>query len=508
MSPETIFETGYGKVAGSIIDGVQLFRGIPYGGPTEGTGRWLPPTRPAPWTGVFDATRNGPRAIQPPGSIFTTPVLGPYFSGGRADAGEWSHQDDSENCLVLNVLTPAAAGKRPVMVYIHGGGFFTGSGALTLFADKFVREQDVVLVGINHRLNVFGYLYLGGLSERYAQGNPGQLDLIAALEWVRDNITHFGGDPANVTIFGESGGGGKISALLGMPAAKRLFKRAIVQSGSLTHAGSAAEGTEAAKTIMDNLGLAEGDVDSLAALPAQRIFGALAARAGGPPLGMRLGPVVDGVTLPEQPWEPAATAHAAGIPLLIGCCKDEATLFARDNPAVYSLDWKGLHAELEKTGLSAADTGSLMELYRRLHPAESASDLYFRIRTDRTMRSRVYAQAELKLAQGDPLYMYYFSWNTPDGDGQLRAFHTADLPLEMRVVLHPQAEELSKQLASAWAGFARDGNPGSALLPAWPQYDLEKRATMVFDIPACTVVDDPDGEAREFLKDRPSDGVL
>jgi len=260
--------------------------------------------------------------------------------------------------------------------------------------------------------------------------------------------------------------------------------------------------------IMANLGLGVSDVEALEALPAERLFGALTPRAGGPPLGMRLAPVVDGITLPEQPWEPAATPYAAGVPLLIGCCKDEATLFARDNPAVYHLDWDGLRAELARTGLNAADTASLVDIYRRAHPAESASDLYFRIRTDRTMRSRVYAQAELKLAQGDPVYMYYFSWNTPDGNGELRAFHTADLPLEMRIVLHPEAEELSKQLASAWAGFARDGNPGSALLPSWPRYDLEKRAVMVFDIPSCSVVNDPDREAREFLKDRPFEGVL
>jgi len=221
-----VAETVYGRVRGASVRGVHVFRGIPYGGPTEGAGRFMPPSKPAKWAGVRDATVTGPRCTQGEGNIFLHPIIGEYFGGGRADRVELARQTDSENCLVLNILTTGLRGKRPVMVYLHGGGLASGSGLLTLYGDGLPREQDVVVVGVNHRLNVFGYTYLGGLSPKYATGNAGQLDLIAALEWVRDNIAQFGGDPAKVMIFGESGGGAKVSALLAMSAAKGLFHRA------------------------------------------------------------------------------------------------------------------------------------------------------------------------------------------------------------------------------------------------------------------------------------------
>ncbi|MGW8317383.1 MAG: carboxylesterase family protein, partial [Bacteroidales bacterium] len=225
-------ETSYGKVKGYEFRGVKIFLGIPYGNTTDGVARFLPPAAPKNWTGVKDCTANGSRCIQGGRSIFETDLLGPYFSGGRNDRFELSKQPSGEDCLNLNVLTPGLMGKRPVMVYIHGGGFQDGGGLLSVFSDRHVNEQDVVLVGINHRLNVFGYTYFGGIDKKYEIGNPGQLDLVAALEWVRENIGNFGGDPENVMIFGESGGGAKISTLLAMPAATGLFHKAAIQSGS------------------------------------------------------------------------------------------------------------------------------------------------------------------------------------------------------------------------------------------------------------------------------------
>jgi len=494
-----VAETVYGKVRGAGADGVYIFRGIPYGGPTEGAGRFMPPSKPEKWTGVRDATVNGPQCVQQGGNVFTSPQLGDYFAGGRADRLELAKEPMSENCLVLNVLTRGLGGKRPVMVYIHGGGFGSQSGLLTLFSDRHVREQDVVLVGINHRLNVFGYSYLGGLSSRFAVGNVGQLDLIAALGWVRENIASFGGDPGNVTIFGESGGGGKISTLMGMPGAKGLFHRSIVQSGSLLRTGDPEAATKAAKALIEKLGVT--NPEDLQTLPAADLFKANSGTGRG--LG---GPVIDGHSILRQPWEPTAPAESAGLPLLVGNCKDESTLFS--GPQFQDLDEAGLQAALVKNGMPADKVEPLLALYRRDHPKESPSDLYYRISTDRGARRNAARQAELKATEGkSQVFVYYFQWNTPLSGGKLRAFHTSDLPLEMRLTLYPESEQLSKQLSGAWAAFARTGSPAQKGLP-WPAYTPEQRATMMFDVNESKIVNDPDKDERVMLRDLPSGGLL
>ncbi len=500
-------ETQCGKVRGAKVEGIHLFRGIPYGGPTEGAGRFLPPSRPTPWAGVYDATTTGPRCVQGPGNLFLEPI-GEYFSGGRPDRVALAQQQDSENCLGLNVLTPGPEGKRPVMVYIHGGGFGAGSNVLSLYSAGLPREQDVVLVAINHRLNVFGYTYLGGLSERYAVGNPGQLDLVLALEWVRDNIAAFGGDPGNVTIFGESGGGAKVSTLMAMPATRGLFHRAIVESGSMLQAADAEEATAMAAALLAELGLADRQVDELQRIPATELLAAanraLAASGRGV---MGLGPVIDGHSLPGQTWTPGAPAISAGIPMIIGCCKDESTLFLpADNP-LFSLDDTGLRKTLIERGLPAAEVDPLLAVYKRAHPNESPSDLYFRICTDRGARWNAMQQAERQLAQGRAeVYLYSFEWNVPFEGGRIRAFHTAELPLAMRLVRYPESELLSRQISGAWAAFARSGNPSQNGL-AWPAYSVERRATMIFAAES-EVVNDPDAEARRLLRDRPSGNLL
>ena len=497
-SSPPVADTAYGKVRGAGIDGVYIFRGIPYGGPTEGAGRFMPPSRPGKWAGVRDATVNGPQCVQAGGNVFTSPQLGEYFSGGRADRQELAKEPMSEDCLVLNVLTKGLRGKRPVMVYLHGGGFNTQSALLTLFSDRHVREQDVVLVGINHRLGVFGYSYLGGLSEQFAAGNVGQLDLIAALQWVRENIASFGGDPGNVTLFGESGGGGKISTLMGMPSAKGLFHRTIVQSGSMLRVGDRDDATRSAKALMDKLGVSRPE--DLQRVPAQDLF---KAGSGGLTRG---GPVIDGHSILKQPWDPAAPVESAGLPMLVGNCKDESTLFG--GAQYQNLDEAGLTAALVKNGIPGGRVEPLLALYRRDHPDESPSDWYFRISTDRGARRNAAKQAELKLAEGNArVFVYYFQWNTPLDGGKLRAFHTSDLPLEMRLTLYPETERLSRQLSGAWAAFARTGSPSQKSL-AWPAYTLEQRATMVFDAKESKSVNDPDREERLMLRDLPSGGLL
>ncbi|HXB72967.1 MAG TPA: carboxylesterase family protein, partial [Candidatus Acidoferrales bacterium] len=292
---EPVAQTHCGKVRGVAVDGVSIFKGIPYGGPTEGAGRFLPPSKPQKWAGIFDATRTGPRAVQGPGNLFEA-VIGDYFCGGHKEKLGLGQQIDSENCLVLNVLTPGLKGKRPVLVYIHGGGFASGSGVIALAADAFAREEDVVLVSVNHRLNVFGYTCLAEFGEKYADsGNAGQLDLVASLEWVRDNIANFGGDPKNVTIFGESGGGGKVSALMAMPAANGLFGKAIVESGSSLRVSTREQAGMRAKALLEKLGLSASRVDELQKIPAEKLWAA----AGS---GLAGGPVVDGRSIPQQTW--------------------------------------------------------------------------------------------------------------------------------------------------------------------------------------------------------------
>jgi para-nitrobenzyl esterase len=489
-----VVETTAGKVRGLRSLDVHSFRGIPYGGEVSGAKRFMAPEPAKPWTGVRDATQAGPKAVQPPGSVFENPDYGPYFRGGRKDALQIVSQAMSEDCLNLNVLTGGFSGHRPVMVYMHGGGFSSGSAALTLLADRFVRENDVVLVGINHRLNVFGYSYLGELDPRYAEsGNAGQLDLIAALKWVRQNITQFGGDPNNVTIFGESGGGGKVSVLLAMPEAKGLFQRAIIQSGSLIGARTQDEAMEATRKLMSNLGLGPTDVSSLVQLPADKLLAAAATSASG--LG---GPVVDGHSLPTQPWKGSAPEEAEGVDVIVGSCKDEGTIFALPNMALFNLDWESLQSWLTKPGtlnspgIPGAAVKDVIDAYRQDFPNESASDVYFRIQSDRGARRNAIAQAGMKAAQNaGGVYMYYFAWNTPLLDGKLRAMHTADLPLEMRLVEYPETEPLSRQLAGAWAGFARSGTPNGKGLPRWPVYTLATRSTMLYDLPRGKAVDHP-----------------
>jgi para-nitrobenzyl esterase len=502
-APTPIAETQYGKVRGVDWQGVQVFRGIPYGGPTEGAARFLPPARPVTWAGIREATENGPRCIQGSRRIYSDPETGEYFRGS-ADRNELAEEKNSENCLVLNVLTPGLKGKRPVMIYIHGGGYSNLSSQITVFADALPREDDVVLMGINHRLGAFGYLYLGGLSDKYAIGNVGQLDLVMALEWVRDNIAHFGGDPGNVTLFGVSGGGGKLNTLMAMPAAKGLFHRAIIESGSLLRADDRETATKTAKVVLSRLGLTENQVDKLRDIPADKLYEAAEMTGSRGP-----SPVSDGYSVPQQIWDPTAPDISADIPVIIGNCQDEATLFSKQDEELFRLDEVGLRDRIVKAGILADSVDPLLAAYHRDHPKDTPSDIYFRISTDRGARWNSVRQAELKIAQGKAkAYVYYFAWRPPVAGGKYKAFHTAEHPLSLRLVRYPESEQLSKQISGAWVAFARTGSPNWQGLPDWPAYSTTERATMIFDARKSEAVNDPDREERLMLLNYPSRRLL
>jgi len=373
----------------------------------------------------------------------------------------------------------------------------------------------VVVVTVNHRLNAFGYLYLGNLSgEAYStSGNAGQLDLIAVLEWVRDNIAEFGGDPGNVTIFGQSGGGGKVSALLAMPGAKGLFHRAIIESGPGIRGVPKDIATGVANALLSELQINPADMKAIQAVPAEALAKAAAAMqaklgGGGGSGGLHFAPVVDGAALPNHPFDPVAPAITAHVPIMIGCTKDEQTLYNVGQPW-----WNKLtDAELSEKAKTIPGVGdkaeALIAAFRKLRPGDSPSYLY----TDMASSTFAFANsirlAERKAAlKSAPAYFYVFQWGAPVDDGILRAPHTMEIPFAFDNVdkgplllgNNPQTQELAKVVSGTWVAFARTGNPNHPGLPLWPPYDSEKRATMTFNTP-CKVVNDLEGEVRKILE--------
>jgi para-nitrobenzyl esterase len=414
-------------------------------------------------------------------------------------------EQEGEDCLSLNVLTPAVedGGKRPVLFWCHGGGFTAGSGAGRLYnGTNLPSRGHVVVVTVNHRLGLFGYLHLGDLAgERYAaSGNAGMLDLVAGLEWVRDNIEAFGGDPGNVTIFGESGGGGKVSALLAMPAAQGLFHRAIIQSGPGLRMMSREKATENAAKLLKTLEIAPNDVERLSAIPVEQILEANARVNRNPLGGWR--PVVDGQVLPRHPFDPVAPSLSANVPLIIGTNKDEATLFLLNDTSLNALDDTGLHGRIQALTGDATDT--LLTAYRHAYPHASPGDLFTSFMTDRLFRMHSITIAERKNEQGTaPVYMYLFTWETPVLNGRLKSTHALEIPFMFDNLSparnftgeSPELVPLAEKMSEAWLAFARDGKPGYRGLPAWPAYELEARATMIFDT-SCRVENDPFSEVR------------
>jgi para-nitrobenzyl esterase len=386
------------------------------------------------------------------------------------------------------------------LFWCHGGGFTMGSGSSSLYhGANLARRGDAVIVTVNHRLGPVGYCYLGELAgEEYAaSGNVGMLDLVAALEWVRDNIAAFGGDPGNVTIFGESGGGAKVSVLMAMPAAQGLFQRAIVQSGPSLRVSTRAKATERAEKLLHALGISAGDARQLQDVPIERLFEANTSVNRNGLMGWS--PVADGLVLPQHPFDPVAPAISANVPLIIGTNKDEITLFLLADSALESLNEAGLRARV--SSFAGPATEDLLTAYRDARPQDSPADIFIAIASDRMMRINSITQAERKHAQGAaPVFMYLFTRETPILNGRLRSCHALEIPFVFDNLARatrftgdgPECQAISDEMSEAWLAFARTGIPG----PSWPAWTPEERATKIFDQES-RVENDPAGSQRK-----------
>ncbi|MGH9170975.1 MAG: carboxylesterase/lipase family protein [Acidimicrobiales bacterium] len=491
---DSIATTPLGRLRGSEAAGAYAFKGIPYGASTAGENRWMPPQPLEPWTGIRDALELGPSCPQPQ----------------RRPTGWAQEMSESEDCLVLNVWTPHVGddgAKRPVMVWLHGGGYSIGSGSWPIYDGAALAARgDVVVVTVNHRLGVLGYLYLADVPGcDIAAVNTGMLDLVASLEWVRENIACFGGDADNVTIFGESGGGAKVSALHVMPAAEGLFHRAVVQSGPGLRLQAPADATAQSLQLLASLGIEPGPraFEALQSAAAGALVKAANDLTGGA-MGA-LHPVLDGITTTAHPSAAFALGTAFDVPLLIGRNKDEGTLMLASDPVLGdpdSLDEDGLRARLAP--VLGERSAELLDHYRAVYAGASNLDLLIALRTDSFMGIGTARLAEQKLAGSTrtPVYNYRFNWAA----GPLRSAHGFEIPFVFGNVREPimrpspRRTLLAERMSEAWLAFARTGDPSHAGLPEWPPYSLEDRATMIFDADECAVGPDPFEEVHDLWR--------
>jgi para-nitrobenzyl esterase len=501
-SPRRFVEakTAYGRVRGvDTALGIKTFKGIPYGASTAGRNRFMPPVAPEKWSGVRDALEYGPSAPQrEPGAPSRTSRL----AVAAADL-----PPEGEDCLVLNVWTPAVGdgGKRPVMLWCHGGGFAAGSGSSPLTdGTNLARHGDVVVVSINHRLNVLGFTDLAELGGRAfaSSGDVGMLDIVQALTWVHDNNAELGGDPANVTIFGQSGGGRKVATLLAMPSAHGLFHRAIIESGATIKLVEREQAERVARELGKQLGLPKPDPQRLQAVPLERLMKAYFETVRSmdvDQMTMGFSPTVDGTVVPQHPFYPTAASASASVPLIVGSTRTELTIGAR--PDLFTLSEADMRNYVQ--GLVGDASSKIIDIYAKANPRASWSDLYFLIASDHTYGAPVMKIAERRAALGKgAVYLYYFRWESPYDGGRLKSPHTIEIPFVFDNVAtsllttdSPEAPALAEKVCDAWVAFARTGDPNTGKLPHWPKFDAEHRATMMFDNDS-VVMNDPLKEQR------------
>jgi para-nitrobenzyl esterase len=499
--------TQYGQVRGLLKDGVQQFWCVPYGAPTGGANRFMPPQKPASWSGVKDHFEITWAAPMDPNGEEPAPVVTALNR----------KTPQSEDCLTVNVFTPGLDNRaRPVMVWMHGGGFSAGSGNYLLYdGTNLAKKEDVVVVSVNHRLNIFGFLHLADLGgEKWKQAtNVGVQDLVAALQWVKDNIENFGGDPDRVTIFGQSGGGGKTTTVMAMPSARGLFHRSIAQSGSTIRGTTADDATEGAERFLAKLGIQKNQLDRIQQVDWREIQRAYYSEPAIPRLGG--GPVIDGTIIPRHPWDPTAPSYSANVPFMAGSTENENGWVG---PPPYELPDDEM-LQLFTTQLAnndAAEGQKLLALYKRRHPDTRNRMLWLMAESDDTRRWNAQLLCRLKHEQGvAPAYLYFFDWQSPVHNNRMGAYHTLDIPfvfynMDLGASMTGASNaryELGHVMSAAWAAFARTGNPNHADMPNWPAFEPNNLPTMMFGS-TVRVANDPNKEERlalaELRAKRPS----
>jgi para-nitrobenzyl esterase len=483
---QPVVETRSGRIQGLAEPGLHVFRGIPFAAPPVGALRFRPPQPAAPWAGVRDATRVAPPAPQAP-----SPVM--RMLGGAGELG-WS-----EDCLTLDVWTPAAdRGRRPVLVWIHGGAFTTGSGGFPIYdGSALARRGDVVVVTINYRLGALGFLALPAFEreEGNVVGNFGLLDQVRALEWVRDDVAAFGGDPGNVTVFGESAGAMSLGALLGAPGARGLFRAAILQSGAAHNVSDPGQGERVAAAFAKELGVDPGDLRRLREAPAAAVLEAQVRAVNalwGQVRGLAFQPVQDGRTLPRPPLDVVREGGARGVDVLLGTNLDEYKLYRPTDPKVETLDDAALLRRLARVvpgGEPVAERAIATYRLRRQGAAASATELWFAIETDRIFRVPAQRLADAQALHSPRTFAYLFGWASPALGGSLGSCHALELPFVFGTFGLPglrafvgdgeEVARLSQRVQDAWLAFARSGDPGHRGLGRWPAHDPERRPVQV-----------------------------